>query len=120
MAIKIFNSLRNMATLMLLLVFSTHSYANGPMLQELHHTVEEARIDVSTSDNSETEGTLTALLLECSGCTPQIYNFNSTTVLINQFGAQRSIKELPSWSGNRAMFHYRKADSYVEQIQILP
>lgn len=101
-----------------MLAISTMSFASGPELIELHHTVEEARIKIELSDQQS--GVLTAQLLECGGCTPKNYSFDSATVLINQFGAQRPIEELGSWSGNRAMFHYLKSNNHVEQIQILP
>lgn len=118
MTTQIFKYLSRTGLLAFLLAISAYSYAAAPML-ELHHTVEEAKITISVGNN-ETEGTLTSFLLECAGCTPKKHTFNSSTILLNQFGTQRPIKELQSWSGNRAMFHYRKADNFIEQIQILP
>ena len=118
MATQTFKYLSKLGILTFLLAISASNYANGP-LQELHHTVEEAKITISVSSN-ETEGTLTSFLLECLGCTPKKYTFNSATILLNQFGTQRPIQELQGWSGNRAMFHYRKVDNFIEQIQILP
>lgn len=91
----------------------------GPLMKELHHTVEEARIAVTMSPDMQ-QGTLTATLFECKGCEPKEYNFNSSTLLFNPFGAQRPIKKLKDWSGNRAMFHYRISDQHIEQIKILP
>ena len=119
MATQIFKCLSKIGILTFLLAISASNHADGALLEELHHTVEEAKITISVGSN-ETEGTLTSFLLECSGCTPKKYTFNSATTLLNQFGTQLSIKELQSWSGNRAMFHYRKADNFIEQIQILP
>ncbi|MBL4632217.1 MAG: hypothetical protein JKY14_14080 [Paraglaciecola sp.] len=108
------------ATIITVLMFgSVFVNASGPGMIELHHTVEEARISVTMSDDGQS-GTLTASLLECDGCSPQDYTFNSSTLLINQFGAQRPFTELKTWSGNRAMFHYLKANNHIEQIQILP
>ena len=104
--------------IIVMLTISTMSFASGPELIELHHTVEEARINIKLSDPQS--GVLTARLLECPSCSPNNYSFDSETVLINQFGAQRPIEELDSWSGSRAMFHYLKSNNYVEQIQILP
>jgi hypothetical protein len=98
---------------------ATTSNAAGPEMVELSHTVEEARISITMSENGQS-GTLTARLLECSGCTPKDYTFNNTTILINQFGAERPIEELKTWGGNRAMFHYLKANNQIEQIHILP
>lgn len=98
---------------------ATTSNAAGPEMVEFQHTVEEARISIAMSANGQS-GTLTARLLECSGCTPKDYTFNSTTILVNQFGAVRSIEELKTWSGNRARFRYLKANNHIEQIHILP
>ena len=98
---------------------ATFTSASEPLLVELHDTVEEARISITMSDDGQS-GTLTARLLECKGCPPKNYTFNSGTTLINQFGAQRPFTELNGWSGNRAMFHYLKANNHIEQIQILP
>ena len=95
------------------------SNASGPEMVELHHTVEEARVSITMSANGQ-NGTLTARLLECNNCSPKDYTFNSTTILVNQFGAVRPIEELKTWSGNRAMFHYLKANNHIEQIHILP
>lgn len=95
------------------------SNATGPEMVELHHTVEEARISI-TMPASGDSGTLTARLLECNNCSPKDYTFNSATILVNQFGAVRPVKELKTWSGNRAMFHYLKANNHIEQIHILP
>ena len=95
------------------------SNAAGPEMVEFQHTVEEARISIVMSANGQ-NGTLTARLFECSGCTPKDYTFSSTTILVNQFGAERPIEELKTWSGNRAMFRYLKANNHIEQIHILP
>ena len=119
MTIQIFKYLGKIGILTFLLAISAYNNAAAPLLQELHHTVEEAKITITVGSN-ETEGTLTSFLLECAGCTPKKHTFNSSTILLNQFGTQRPIEELQSWSGNRAMFHYRKADNFIEQIQILP
>lgn len=119
MATQIFKFFSKIGIAVFLLAISASNHAEGPMLEELHHTVEEAKITISIGNN-KSEGTVTSHLLECSGCTPKEYDFNSATILLNQFGAQRPINELQSWSGNRAMFHYRKADNIIEQIQILP
>lgn len=119
MTTQIFKCLSKIGVLTFLLAISAYNHADGALLQELHHTVEEAKVTISVGSN-ETEGTLTSFLLECPGCTPKEYSFNSVTILLNQFGAQRPIKELQSWSGNRAMFHYRKSDNFIEQLQILP
>lgn len=97
----------------------TFASASELGMVELHHTVEEARISITMSDDGQS-GILTADLLECNGCSPQDYTFNSSTILINQFGTQRPFIELNSWSGNRAMFHYLKANNHIEQIHILP
>jgi hypothetical protein len=102
-----------------LILGSAFTSASELGMVELHHTVEEARISITMSDDRQS-GTLTAYLLECSGCSPQDYTFNSSTTLINQFGAQRPFTELNSWNESRAMFHYLKANNYIEQIHILP
>ncbi len=112
-------SISQLASLIIvMLTISTMSFASGPELIELHHTVEEARINIELSDQQG--GVLTARLLECPNCSANNYSFDSSTVLINQFGAQRPIEELESWNGNRAMFHYLKSNNYIEQIKILP
>ena len=107
-------------TLLATLVLFTSSAINalGPTI-ELHHTVEEARISV-TANTDDLSGSVTAKLLECNGCEPVTYNYDASTVFINALGAPKPIDELKTWSGNRAMFHFRKADKYIEQIQILP
>lgn len=119
MDIKIFFRIISVAAITVLMLGSVFVNASEPMMIELHHTVEEARISVTMSDDGQS-GILTASLLECDDCSPQDYIFNSTTLLINQFGAQRPFTELKTWSGNRAMFHYLKANNHIEQIQILP
>lgn len=92
----------------------------GPIMVQMTHVVEEARILVKVTDDEGVAGTLTATLLECPGCTPTTYSFDSSTQLTNQFGKSLPITELESWSGNRAMFTYRKKDGHVEKVNILP
>jgi len=104
---------------MTLLSMSTISHAYGPIMKELDHTVEGSRITVNV-DNTGQRGTVTAELLNCSGCTPKVYVFDSSTVFINALGARKPIGELVTWSGSQAMFHYRLADSHIHEIKILP
>lgn len=92
----------------------------GPIMEQPTHVVEEARIGIKITEDKSYSGTLTATLLECPGCSAKTYSFDSSTQLINQFGKALPITELKSWSGNRAMFTYRKKDGHVEKIQILP
>lgn len=112
---------RRLTTVLITVLAFGYTFASASELEmvELHHTVEEARISIAMSDDGQS-GTLTARLLECNNCSPKDYTFNSSTILINQFGAKRPSTELNSWSGNRAMFHYLKANNYIEQIHILP
>jgi len=99
-------------------ILGSTAFAIGPVMIERTHTIEEARISVKASSN--TEGTVTATLLICDGCTPTNYSFDDTTVLINALGQARPIEELETWSGNRAMFRFIKANQHIEQIRILP
>jgi len=115
---KIFNLRLIMMTSAIFIAANMPVYAYGPLMKELHHTVEEAKISISMAD--EQSGKLTARFIECNGCSPSEYSFDGTTTLINQFGAVRPIKELKTWSGNRAMFHFRKSDNHIEHIKILP
>lgn len=119
MATRTLNFLNKASVLIFLLAFSSYNYASGPIIEVLDRTIEYARITISTED-SNTEGTITVEFIGCNSCTPQTYNFDSSTVLINQLGAERPIKELQSWSGNKAMVRYRKADDHVKTVQILP
>lgn len=118
MLIKKFISKWASLTIVMLAINSATALASGPNLIVLTHTVEEARITIKMTDQQS--GVLTARFIECSGCVPKNHFFDSSTKLINQFGAQRPIEELESWSGNRAMFRYRKADNIIQKIQILP
>lgn len=102
-----------------LLMISVASNAYGPIMKELDHTIEGARITVNT-DNTGQRGTITAELLVCNGCTPKIYTFDHSTVFTNALGARKPIEELVTWSGSQAMFHYRLADSHIHEIKILP
>jgi len=104
---------------MTLIIMSAVSYAYGPIMKELDHTIEGARITVN-ADNTGQRGTVTAELLICNGCTPKIYTFDHSTVFINALGARKPIEELVTWSGSQAMFHYRLADSHIHEIKILP
>jgi hypothetical protein len=120
MATKLFYQLRNSVILSLLFLLSSYACAGNPVLHVLDHTIEEARISVTTGGN-ETKGTLKAHLISCSAnCDLEGYHFDNTTVLINPMGAERPIKELNSWSGSRAMFRYSKSDNHVQTIHILP
>ena len=112
------NTIKSFA-LSLLILATGNTFAAGPLLAELHHTVEEARITVIAEENS-TQGAVTAKLLECNGCEPATYTFDQSTIFINALGAERPIDELKSWSGGRAMFHYLKANGHIEPIEILP
>jgi hypothetical protein len=102
-----------------LLIVSAVSYAYGPIMKELGHTIEGSRIIVKV-DNTRQSGTVTAELLDCNGCTPQVYVFDRSTVFINALGAKKPIEELVTWSGSQAMFHYRLADNHIHKIQIRP
>lgn len=112
--------IKTIACLLATLLFSASAMAYGPVMRESTEVVEEARITIEMTDKANIAGTLTAKLLECSGCIPKSYHFDSNTLLLNQFGAERPISELMNWSGNRAMFTFRKADGQVVKVQILP
>ena len=119
MATRTLKFLNKTGMFIFLLAFSSYNYAGGPIIEVLDRTIEFARITISTED-SNTEGTLTVEFIGCNSCTPQTYSFDSSTVLINQLEAERPIKELKSWSGNKAMVRYRKADGHVKTVKILP
>ncbi len=119
MRIKAFKSLSNISMFIVLFALSTSNYASGPGMEVLEQTIEQSRITVSTED-SDTKGTLTIQFIECNDCDTQTYHFDNNTILINPMGAERPIKELQSWSGNKAMVRYRKADGHVNIVKILP
>jgi hypothetical protein len=102
-----------------LLILSANSYAYGPIMRALEHTIEGARITVHV-ENTRNSGTVTAQLLDCNGCIPKVYVFDSSTVFINALGAKKPINELVTWSGSVAMLSYRLDDNHIQEIKILP
>lgn len=113
----------NLFCALLLLIGGSTAYADG-FITEIEKTIEEARIRVvpnrESSRDDEVLGTLTATRTDCKSCPPQTFPYTKSTRLINQFGAEKPIKELESWSGNRAMVRYDIESNQVKLVEILP
>lgn len=89
-------------------------------MKVLTKTLEEVKIDIKSEGENNSTGSVKTRFIDCASCEPGQYTYNSSTLLINPFGAEKPISTLKSWSGSRALVRFRTSDKQIVLIKILP